>query len=162
MNEIEKLTLNCKQNCIAFFDRFQTIPPLHIQFGHMLVFASPSFKESQTHSVKFPEPARYMNLWTKDELNMYKQKCLDKNYPDPFGGEEPDDLYDFFGGCIGFAVSGDRDKMKKELYGDCIPEHVQKYRTSYMDVINVWKVNTSARLYKMIPNPNAVSGHKRV
>ena len=52
--------------------------------------------------------------------------------------------------------------MKKELYGDCIPEHVQKYRTSYMDVTNVWKVNTSARLYKMIPNPHAVSGQERV
>ena len=162
MNEIEKLMLNCKQNCIAFFDGFQTILPMQNQFGHMVVFASPSFEESQTHSVKSPEPARYMNLWTKDELNMYKQKCLDKQYPDLFGGEEPDDLYDFFGRCIGFAVSGDRDKIKKDLYGHCIPEHVQKYRTSYMEVMNVWKVNTSACLYKMIPNPNVVSGHERV
>ena len=87
---------------------------------------------------------------------------MEKNDPDLFGGEEPDNLYDFFGGCIGLAVSGDRDKIKQDLYGRCIQDHVQKYRTSYMDVINVWKVNTSARLYKMIPNPNAVNSHERV
>ena len=101
-DQIEKLALNCKQNCIVFFDGFQAIPPMYNKFGHMVVFASPSFKESQTQSVKFPEPVRYMNLWTKDELNMYKQKCLENNYPDPFRGKEPDDLYDLFDGCIGF------------------------------------------------------------
>ena len=31
-----------------------------------------------------------------------------------------------------------------------------------MEAINVWKVNTSAHLYKMIPDPDATNGHKRV
>ena len=87
---------------------------------------------------------------------------MENNDPDPFRGKEPDNLYDFFGGCIGLAVPRDREKLKKDLYGDSIQNHVQKYKTNYIDVINVWKVNTSARLYQMIPKPNTLHGHKRV
>ena len=117
-------------NAITFLDRFQGIPANFYQYGHSVVFASPSFLESQDANTSFDGWVTYIPLWTKDEMDEYQSLCQ----TDPFNGWTVDDLYRLYSGCIGLATSMVQ-KVMDDLYVKAVAEHVEKYRENEMAVL---------------------------
>ena len=137
---------------ITFLDGIQGIPGNFDKFGHVVIFASPSFLDSQSSSLSFGGTTRYMPLWTQDEMIHYKSLCVQ----DPFDDETVENMFRLFSGCIGLATSPIRDVLRRNLYVKAVNEHVDKCQQSHFSLLDKDNVR-QAKMIKLVPTGNGES-----
>ena len=153
--DIAALGEEYRTNGIMLLDGFQGIPGNFDSYGHSIVFASPSFLNSQDSSTPFPGTCIYMPLWTKQEMDEYKSLI---SPTDPFNGKEVAYLYRLYSGCIGFCTSTDQNLMK-EFYQRAVKDHCEKYAQNSIAALDPTSV-AQAKMIALIPYNNGNQARK--
>ena len=131
---------------INLLDGLRRLPTSLFGYKYTIAFSSPSFERSNTSDAKWPGSVRYMPVWSKEEMKKYKEMCKD----DPFKGEDIDNLYELYSGCIGISTSGSEtlEKRSREMYKYATREHVADFKSDVHGALNP-NAAKDAKLYEI-------------
>ena len=137
---------------ITLLDGYTDAPTHYTLFGHLILFTSQAITMNLTPNMHWPAESDvlYMPVWDLAEMRTFRGTGRINRFGNTY---TPQDLFDLFGGAIGYCVGDDAKvvRYKNHLYDEKIQDLCIRCQFNPQKIKEVDSRNQIAALVKIIP-----------